>query len=148
MKLKCYLDSNILLYYIFESSEYFAATRDLMLSFLTDEATLYISPLTIDEFTYQLDILSRINNKKRSDFYQLVEIFLSTIMSLPNLKIVNLPTQESILFKFVDLMKNFNLKPRDAFHLLTMLENDIEYIATYDKDFNKVVKSGIIRKYN
>ena len=59
-----------------------------------------------------------------------------------------MPSDKDHLPEIMRLMRKYNLKPRDAYHLLTMLENEIEYIATYDKDFDKVIKSGIIKKYN
>lgn len=145
--MKCYLDTNILIYYIFEASLYFEKARNLILSLRVDEYFLYISPLTIDEFSYQLDLLSRYDDKKRKDLYELLEIMMSTVLSLPRLHIVNPPTTKDKQYEVINLMEKYNLKPRDAYHLLTMIENDIEYIATYDKDFNKVIKSGIIKKY-
>jgi len=146
--MKCYIDTNFLLSYILESSKSFLQTRDLMVQLRIDEFTLCISPLTIDEFCYNFDFLIRTDKKKRSDYYNILEIMLTSIFHLPNLTIVTPPTSQDKQFKAIELMKKYNLGPRDAFHLLTMLENDIEYIATYDQDFNKVVKSGIIRKYN
>ncbi|MBD3279983.1 PIN domain-containing protein [Candidatus Dojkabacteria bacterium] len=147
-KYKCFLDTNILLYFILESSKYFEETRDLILSMRADNADICISPLVLDEFIYQLDFLTRKGDRKRKDYYELAQIFTHSVTSIPGAKILEIPSDKSTLPELVRLMKKYNLKPRDAYHLLTMLENGVDYIATYDKDFDKVIESGIIRKYN
>ena len=148
MMTKCYLDSNILLYYIFEDSDYFNDVRDLLISLRVDKFDIYISPLTLDEFAHQMDHLSRTSKHRRKDYYYLLEIMIDTILNMPNLIIINPPISSKKQRKMIELMQKYNLRPRDAYHILTILENDIEYIATYDKDFDKVIKSGIIKKYN
>jgi len=42
-------------------------------------------------------------------------------------------------------MKKYNLRPRDTFHLLTILSSNIETGSTFDKDFAEVKKKKLIR---
>ena len=37
-------------------------------------------------------------------------------------------------------MERYNLRPRDAFHFVTAIENKIQYFATFDNDFEEVFK--------
>jgi len=42
-------------------------------------------------------------------------------------------------------LEKYALKPRDALHCATMQENEIEAIASFDKDFDKVKEIKRIR---
>jgi len=41
-------------------------------------------------------------------------------------------------------MEKYDLCPRDAYHLLTMIYNKIDSFATFDTDFNKVFEDKLI----
>lgn len=45
-------------------------------------------------------------------------------------------------------MEKFVLKPRDAYHLLTMKENRIRFFATFDKDFELVFRKGVVLEFD
>ena len=46
--------------------------------------------------------------------------------------------------KVINYMQKYHLKPRDAYHLLTIMENNIDGFATFDNDFNKVFSAKIL----
>jgi len=41
----------------------------------------------------------------------------------------------------MEYMKNYGLRPRDAYHLLAMKSNKITFLATFDWDFKKAVRA-------
>jgi len=58
--------------------------------------------------------------------------------------LVNSPTGLKDQIKVVEYMEKYNLCPRDAYHLLTMIYNKIDSFATFDTDFNKVFEDKLI----
>jgi len=58
------------------------------------------------------------------------------MFKIANLDIVEV-TPKTILSTF-DFMENYGLKPRDAIHVSSMLENNVSTIITQDPDFKGV----------
>ena len=57
-------------------------------------------------------------------------------LEFPNLKLLNV--KRSTVLRAQKLIEKYEIKPRDAIHAATALENDIETIIIYDRDFNKL----------
>ena len=57
-------------------------------------------------------------------------------LEFPNLKLLNV--KRSIVLRAQRLMEKYEIKPRDAIHAATALENGIETIVSYDRDFDKL----------
>lgn len=49
-----------------------------------------------------------------------------------------LGVKKSTVFKAQEIMEKYKMKPRDAIHAATALENKITDIVSYDKDFDEV----------
>jgi len=58
---------------------------------------------------------------------------------------INIVWEESALFSIYKLIRKYSLKSRDAFHLQTMQDNVIEYIATFDTDFTKLFEHNTVK---
>lgn len=142
---RCYLDSNVLVYLKDENSPHHPATRQLLKSLSPDRYTLYISSLTIDEFIHAAQFIIKQRKIVHENRYQILDKQLRTIIYLTNLNIVNPTTDKDENMLIVSTMREYNLSPRDAYHFLIMKEQGIEYFATFDKDFDKVFRSGEIR---
>ena len=52
------------------------------------------------------------------------------------MKLLNV--KRNTLLRVQELMEKYEIKPRDAIHVATALENDIEIIVSYDRDFDKL----------
>ncbi len=63
------------------------------------------------------------------------------------LTLVNPPLKPKYQLKVISFMKNYNLRARDAYHLLIIKSNKINYFATFDRDFEEVFKKKILKKY-
>lgn len=142
---KCYFDSNVLVYLKDNNSPHQRAAMKLLALFTPIEYELYISSLTIDEYLHSSLFILRQHKISRDDQLQLLDTELKSILQIQQLRIVNPPTNKEINQHVIELMKDFHLNPRDAYHLLTMQENGIEEFATFDKDFKHVFSKKILK---
>lgn len=140
---KCYLDSNILINLKNTKSCFHKKTKDLLINLANSSYNLCVSSLVLDEFLHQFQHILRFQKKR--DILKKVLYALNSILSLPKLKFVNPPLSKKSHLKIVKHMKDYNLLPRDAYHLLIMKENKIGYFATFDKDFKEVFKAGRVK---
>ena len=140
----CYLDANVLVYYKNEDSPFFEKAKKLIEELLKQDSRLFVSPLVLDEFLFQFQILLRNKRVKRNKLFTLLDKALRDILDLPNLFIVNLPSTKKNQLKILSFMNEFGLRPRDSYHLLTMLENNIHFFVTFDNDFKAVFKQRIL----
>lgn len=143
--LKCYLDSNVLIGYGYQESIFRDRSLNLMKLLMPGKYSIYISPLAIDEFLHSFSFLLKQNGVTKKEILKLLHQSLSDIISFPNISLVNPPTDENKQFKVINYMKEYNLKPRDAYHLLIMKEQNIEYFATFDTDFREVFRDGLVK---
>lgn len=144
----CYLDANVLIYYKNEDSPYFVQSKRIIEGLVKENCSIVISPLVLDEFLYGLMIHLRRIKIKRTTAFTLLKKTLKEVLSLPNLIIINPPVEKEIQLNTLMLMERFCLLPRDAYHLLIMQEGNIDYFATFDNDFEKVFKKGMVKKYS
>ncbi|MEM2368534.1 MAG: type II toxin-antitoxin system VapC family toxin [Candidatus Bathyarchaeia archaeon] len=125
-----YIDSNVFLYpIIYEPKTVGEAkkSRDLLLKIALGEVEAYTSVITWDEIVWVVrkvfDLESSLEQGRR-------------FLSFPNLKF--LAVKRSIILKAQELLEKYKIKPRDAIHAATALENKITNIASYDKDFDVI----------
>ena len=136
MENSCFLDANCLIYFVQENSPFHQESVNIITSITKYRYSPTISPLCLDEFLYHI-----------SGSIQQKTIDLKTILKIPNIKIVNPSPANNSQLKVLHYMDIYKLKPRDAYHLMTMQTNKIKYFATFDNDFSKVFKSKILKQF-
>lgn len=141
----CYLDANILVFFKDSSSDQHDQAVGMIEKLVADNFALFTSPLALDEFLYAA--LHYLRKKNIKDVRTELKDLLSSILKIPNLEIVNPPTDKTDHLKIVDFVTKFFLRPRDAYHLLTIKANKIRCFATLDRDFDKVFDYKFIKKY-
>ena len=141
---KCYLDTNVLLCYKNEDSPLLLESKRLIKNLLDESFVICVSSLILDEFLHSLQFII-LRKKKVKNIYSILREILQDILKLPRLEIVTPPKTKVAQIKVVSMMENYNLHPRDAYHLLIMSENKIDTFATFDSDFKKVFKEGILK---
>ena len=141
--MKCYLDTNFLLYLTDPDSPFHQKAISVFECLVLKSTTLYISPLILDEFIYQFRKYILVRSGPKGVYIELDRV-LGDILSIPNLKIVNSPVLIRYQKEIIKFMEKFNLRPRDAYHLLTMRYNKVEYFLTFDNDFKKVFKAKLV----
>lgn len=142
---KCYLDSNVLIYAKDETSLKYREAYDLITRLVANDTELYISPLCLDEFLHEFGKKLRLKKNQKS-FFPDLEKSLSSILEFPLLSVINPPQDSNSQLEIVNFMENYLLRPRDAYHLLTILGNDIDSFATFDTDFKKVFAAKLIKQ--
>ncbi len=142
---KCYLDSNVLIYFKDESSPYFTKSKNLLIKLAGQNVSLFVSPLCLDEFLHALN-QSLGQSQKTSSHYSSLKKALHSILDLPLLTIINPPTAAVAQTKVLSFMEKFALRPRDAYHLLTMKTYHIDGFATFDRDFEKVFAAHFLER--
>ncbi|MBM3282699.1 type II toxin-antitoxin system VapC family toxin [Candidatus Gottesmanbacteria bacterium] len=141
---KCFLDSNILVYLKDSLSLHHQAAAKKLYNLISTNTSLYISPLILDEFLYIFQ--KAIIREKIASPYRQLQRAVGEILQIPLLSIVNPSNSSSKQLKVIDYMEKFGLKPRDAYHLLTMTSNNIDSFATFDDDFRRVFSAKILKK--
>lgn len=140
----CYLDANVLVALKNEDSSFHQKAVILLETLLKKDYFLMISPLVLDGFLYVVFYLLKL--KKEKNIYQLLENNLKDILQIA--KVINPPSSKKAQLQVVELMRKYNLRPRDAFHLLTILSSKMEACATFDSDFALVNKKKLIKVFN
>lgn len=139
---KCYLDSIFLVYIKNENSSYHQKASSLIFELASKEVDLYISPLALDEFLHSF--LMELKQKDYKDIFSGLQKALDDILKLPKLHLINPPVEIEAQRRIVGLMKKYQLRARDAYHLLTMVYNGIDSFATFDSDFKKVFDDKLV----
>jgi len=141
---RCYLDVNLLLYYSNPDSSYHNQAVATISQLLSEDWKLYLSPLVLDEYFHNMIRFSRVSRKEA--LKDLKRSF-SRIIKLPKLEIISSRLELKRQQKVINFMTKYQLRARDAYHLFIMLENKVKFLATFDSDFDKVFKSGKIKKF-
>ncbi|MEK6894026.1 MAG: type II toxin-antitoxin system VapC family toxin [Nanoarchaeota archaeon] len=122
-----YLDTNIFIYAIIDETEIGNKCREIIKNHINEKKDASTSCLTWDEVVYGI----RKKIGKENSILQ-----GKNLIETQNL--VWLKTEETIIFKAQELMENYSLKPRDAIHAATAINNGIKEIISDDPDFDKV----------
>ncbi len=126
--MKAFIDANFLIY--------LNTLRDRRLLFIFEnffekllaEYVLFTNILVLDEVIY-------ISKSKYKVPYYVTIKFLNKLIP----KYINIvpPTLKEYI-KAVEIIKEYELKPSDAIHVATCIANNIKYIVSEDKEFDKV----------
>lgn len=116
----------------------------LLKKLLYAKAILAVSSLTLDEYEYAT---FRLSEGSKAEVIKTLKINLRKLFKLSNLILINPPLEAKKHLRVLNLVNRFNLKPRDAYHLFTMRENKVKFMATFDSDFDKIFKSGFIKRF-
>lgn len=141
---KCYLDSNFLVYFLNRSIKENKLATSLLDELTQNQVALFISPLVLDEFLHAVRL--RLELLKSKKVWHELEEALEAILDIPVMSIVNPPVDTASQGGVIGLMRDFHLRPRDAYHLLTMQANSIDGFATFDNDFSTVFDQKALTK--
>jgi len=125
-----YVDSNIFLYPIIykpEAVEEARESKDFLLKISEGLVEACTATITWDEVVW---VVRKVFGSEPS--IKLGRKFLE----FPHLKLLDV--KRSVVFRAQRLMEKYKIKPRDAIHAATALENGIETIVSYDRDFDKL----------
>ena len=125
-----YVDSNIFLYpaiYKLETVKEAGELKDFLLKISEGLLEACTATITWDEVVWVVRKLFGLNPS--------IELGRK-LLEFPNLKLLNV--KRSVVLRAQKLMEKYGIKPRSAIHAATALENGVETIVSYDRDFDKL----------
>jgi len=122
-----YLDASFFLFALLDNTSKGQRARDIHRGIAKGKEQAAASPLAIEEIMRVL---------VRADKRHLIRTAVEDIYSTPNLDILPIPPVIPLIS--LGIMEQYDLKPRDAFHIALMKESRLTKIVTDDKDFDKV----------
>lgn len=152
-----YLDANFLIAYLLKNHDDSSGSVALLAALLVSKNKVRITALSLDE-TFNSLVREKNNQMQAAGtpasstrlphaaFYTDLKSAITTLLALPDLELIQYQNDiKKGAEKAVDNIKNYKMKPRDAFHLSYMQDRGIKYIATNDKDFDKIPSTVIKR---
>ncbi len=121
-----YLDANFFIIALLDQSDKGKKARALQNEIQKGKQSI-TSSLVLDEVMWAL----LKNNRKH-----LIREAIQDIYAIPNLEVKGVDSL--IPLRALHFIENFNLKPRDAFHLAIMESFNVKEIVSDDKDFDDV----------
>lgn len=142
----CYLDSNLIIALKDADHSEHAAAQKIAAKLAVQKIPFFLSPLCLDEFIYALKYLISRKQIGSKETFAILTSSLKSLLAIPDLRIVATPINPNSQLKVLALMEEFTLGPRDAYHLVTILENKIDSFATFDTDFKKVFAAKLVNR--
>jgi len=130
MKELTYVDSNVFLYPVLYSKEVdprVKKTSDILKKIATGELFAFTSVLTWDEVVWVVRKTMGFNEAQSQG---------QKLLGFLNLHFIEV--NENILSQAQGLIVKYNLKPRDAIHIASALNQKIELIISDDQDFDVI----------
>ena len=121
-----YLDANIFIYSTINTRELGEKARSLLLRIQQGAETALTSALTFDEVFWAI--------KKHN--LELAYEACEAILNFPNLEIV--AADKETVSLALQIIKEYNLAPRDAIHAATAIAEKVDFVVTTDAHFCKV----------
>lgn len=141
-----YLDANFLVAYFVKGHQDSNGSRKLFFELVSSGIKLYLSNLGLDETLFKIYEIYRGQTSKSIPFNHYTKNFEEVLQNITNSSLgfylIQFNNPKGGAEKAVENIRNFNLRPRDAFHLAHLQDLGISYIVTKDKqDFENI--SGI-----
>ncbi len=122
-----YFDSNLIIYAMLDETETGEWARELLERVQNEEMPACTSFLTFDEVFYKVNKI-----KGSSVAIKNLEAFLT----MPNMRFIDV--NDSVIWKALELIKEYQLLPRDAIHAATAFIAGAETVFSEDTDFDNI----------
>lgn len=127
-----YIDSNVFIYPIIYDEEAIkeaGRAKEILLKIASGKIEAYTAAITWDEILW---IVRKLFGTELSLEHG------RRFLSFPNLKLLGI--KKTTILKAQEIVEKYRLTPRDAIHAATALENRIDKIISYDKDFDNLTE--------
>jgi len=129
-----YLDSNLIIYAILDDTEPGEWSRGGLESVQNAQMPARTSFLTFDEVFYKVNKIKGIDIAIKN---------LEAFLSMPNIRFIGV--SDIIIWKALELIKEYKFLPRDGIHAATAFIAGAETIISQDADFDTI--KGLKRKW-
>ncbi len=147
-----FIDANIFIFHVLSDSEYGEASTQLLERVERGEINAVTNVLVLNEVAFKILMAELSNYSEKFNIwvarkllkskevaekaYRPVKKYITYLKGLEKLEVVGIAPR--IAFSSVELGERYGLLPTDSFHLATMKELGIKFIATDDSDFKRV----------
>jgi predicted nucleic acid-binding protein len=138
---QCYLDANFLVAVFIPQHIFHQPSVVALANLLLVKKDLFISPLCMDEAWHKARLtlqqqVPKQQKRPHSDFYSDLKHILDEISKNSRMKFVQFGSSvDQGIAQALENIKDYNLGPRDAFHMAIMQDLGISEIVTKDRDF-------------
>lgn len=129
-----YLDSNLIIYAILDETDLGEWARGVLERVQNEEMPACTSFLTFDEVFYKVNKIKGIDVAVQN---------LEAFLTMPNMRFFDV--NDGVIWKALELIKEYKILPRDAIHAATALIAGAETIYSEDGDFDNI--RGLKRKW-
>ncbi|MBZ9572092.1 type II toxin-antitoxin system VapC family toxin [Patescibacteria group bacterium] len=144
-----YLDANFLVAYFVKNHSNYKTSRQLFFYLVASKIIMYISNLGLDETLMKIYETYQQQTQKTFPFNYYADKFENVLKEIVEpsspFRLIQFSDPVSGAKKAVSNIKQFNLRPRDAFHHAHMQDLGISQIVTKNKkDFEKIPGISLI----
>lgn len=129
-----YFDSNLIIYAMLDETETGDWARDILESVQNEEMPACTSFLTFDEVFYKVNKAKGLEVAIRN---------LEAFLAMSNMRFIDV--NDAVIWKALQLIREYQLFPRDAIHAATAFIAGAETIYSQDSDFDGI--RGLKRKW-
>jgi predicted nucleic acid-binding protein len=142
-----YLDANFLAAYLLGSHSDASRAQVLFAKILVAKTTMVFSPLSIDEMLHaiyktlrdQERVNGQLPDKSHKDYINELRKALTILLADSSCRLTQFTDDErASCSRVIDNIENYNLSPRDAFHLSYLQDQYITHIVTNDSHFSSI----------
>jgi predicted nucleic acid-binding protein len=123
-----FIDTNIFMYAVGATHDFRKPCQDLIEAITNGQLNASINTEVLQEILYRYDAI-----RKTELGHDLVNTILNTFKTIWAIDATTVQMAQK-------LMRTYHVKPRDAIHAASMLNNGIHTIYSYDKDFDSIPK--------
>ncbi len=122
-----YIDANVFIFAALSAEEEGSKAVALLTEIQQGNERAITSALTFDEVFWEV--------KKNRGMDKALEI-VEAMLNFPNLEIV--PADRTIVFSALQIIREYNLAPRDAIHAATAILEKAGFVVSTDVHFDKI----------
>ncbi len=130
-----YFDSNLIIYAMLDETELGDWARNILEKVQNEGMPACTSFLTFDEVFYKV-------NKSRGLDVAIKD--LEAFLAMSNMRFIDV--NDSVIWKALELIREYQLFPRDAIHAATAFISGAETVYSQDTDFDNI--RGLKRRWN
>ncbi len=135
---KCFLDTNILVYLVDETSIFHGRVNQLMSEFEKNDTNLCVSHMVVAEFIHIFSNILRLAGEK--NIYAGVINTIRRISLIPTISVISAPENFRFINSTITLMKTYQLRSNDAYILSMLQHYNLLCLFTFDQKMINVAK--------
>ena len=142
---KCFLDTNFFVYLLDETALFHKQAVAMFLRLAKDKTVCCISHQTAEEFLFIFAKLLKLKEEK--NIIDQLSKAVDRIFSIPGLSIISPRHENESVYQVLAVMGKYQIKPADAYIIVTIIENKVSSLATFDEQLQRVARENDIEVF-